>query len=184
MFKSPFLLFFSLTVLFFTACNSHNVKESEEHIQIPNNFKTLEIDSLTIFACPKEMLQVENLRLAGDFQFADLINVRYAVVQIDPKESNNQTDLKSFFSAKLDDLTLKMVGPVSNEAEQFSINDIKGYSKEIDANVYGWPRKLHYWISVVELKDKFVTNIVWTTEDKVKDFEMDAEVIVKSFRKI
>ena len=77
---------------------------------------------------------------------------------------------------------LKMVDPISTKSEQFSINNIKGYSTEVDADVYGWPSKLHYWISTVELDDRFITIIAWTTADRVNYFEQDAEVIVGSFR--
>jgi len=166
-----------------SACNSSEKKEIViELTPIPNHFKTIEIDSLVTFSCPKEMHQVENLKLLGDYQFADLINVQYAVIQLDLKESIDELDLKQFTSAKLGELQLKMVDPVSSKLETFSLKEIKGYSTEFDTDVFGWPRKLHYWISVVELDDKFVTTITWTTEDRIKDFKGDAEMIVKSFR--
>lgn len=178
MFKFQYFLYFIFAGFIFSACNSNQEKETIELVEIPSHFKTIEIDSLVTFACPKEMPQAENLKLQGDYQFADLINVQYVVVQIASKE----LDLKSYSTAKLDELQLKMVDPTSSKLEPFSLNEIQGYSTEIDAKVYGWPSKLHYWISVVELDDNFVTTIAWTTEDRIKDFKEDAEIIIKSFR--
>lgn len=149
-------------------------------LKIPDHFKTIFIDSTVTFACPKEMLQVENLKLSGDFQFSNLIDVQYAVVQIDLK--TEELNLKEFTEIKLDDLKRKMVDPTLSELETFSLDKIKGYSCDIDTDVYGWPDKLHYWISTIELEDKFVTTITWTTEDRIKDFKKDAEMITRSFR--
>ena len=182
MFKSPTILYFIFIWLLLSSCNSSVQEAKAELPSIPSNFKTIKIDSLTTFACPKDLLQVENLKLLGDYQFADLINVQYLVVQIDLKESIGQLDLESLFDTKLRELKLKMTDPSSNKLDQFSLNEIKGYSIEIEADVYGWPAKLHYWISMIELKDKLVTSITWTTEDRAKAFEKDAEMIVKSFR--
>lgn len=163
------------------ACNSSAEKNQEiELAQIPESYKIISIDSIVTFACPKEMLQVENLKLPGDFQFSNLIDVQYAVVQIDLK--SEELKLKEYTYAKLDDLKRKMVDPILSELEIFSLDEIKGYSTEIETDVYGWPDKLHYWISTVELEDKFVTAIVWTTLDRIKGFEKDAEMISKSFR--
>lgn len=183
MFKIKFILYLIIALKAFSACNSSEEKELvAELTTIPNHFKTIEIDSLTTFSYPKGMLQVDHLKLNGDYQFADLINVQYAVVQIDLKETNDELDLKLFSNIKLSELQLKMVDPVSSKLEQFSLNNIKGYSTEIDAKVYGWPSKLHYWISIVELDDKYVTTITWTTDNRIKEFKEDAEMIVKSFR--
>lgn len=164
-----------------SACNSSVEKETEIELpQIPDHYKTISIDSIVTFACPNEMLQVENLKLSGDYQFSNLIDVRYAVLQIDIKEE--VLNLKEFTEVKLDDLKRKMVDPTLSELETFTLDKIKGCSTEIESDVYGWPNKLYYWISIVELEDKFVTVIVWTTVERVKDFEKDAETITRSFR--
>lgn len=178
--------FYRITFLFFiafilTACNSSLDKETEIELpKIPDHFKTISIDSIVTFACPNEMLQVENLKLSGDYQFSNLIDVQYAVVQVDLK--TEELNLKEFTEIKLDDLKRKMIDPNLNELEAFSLDKIKGYFTEIETDVYGWPDKLHYWISTVELEDKFVTVIVWTIVERVKDFGKDAEIITRSFR--
>lgn len=164
-----------------SACNSSVEKETEIELpKIPDHFKTISIDSTVTFSCPKEMLQVENLKLSGDFQFSSLIDVQYAVVQIDLK--TEELNLKEFTEIKLDDLKRKMVDPTLSELETFSLDKIRGYFTEIETDVYGWPDKLHYWISTIELEDKFVAIITWTTEDRIKDFKKDAEMITRSFR--
>lgn len=164
-----------------SACNSGVEKDKEIDLpKIPNNFRTISIDSNVTFACPKEMLQVENLKLSGDFQFSNLIDVQYAVVQVASK--SEESSLKEFTEIKLEDLKRKMVDPTLNELQTFYLDKIKGYSTEIKTDVYGWPDRLHYWISIIELEDKFVTTVVWTTIERTKEFEMDAEMIVRSFR--
>lgn len=176
-----YLFIFSLTILF--GCASDTDKELEVELpKIPHDFKIIPIGSNVTFACPKDMLQVENLKLTGDYQFSNLMDVQYAVLQID--SISKGVNLKEFSENKLLDLERKMVDPEIQGTKSFAIGEINGYATEIEADVYGWPSKLHYWITTVELKNKMVTVIAWTTLDRMKEFEKDAELITSSFRRI
>jgi len=172
---------FPLICLFaISSCSTTASEKLVELEKIPAHFKTIPVDNSTTFSYPAEMLATENLRYESKFQFSDLINVQYAVLQEDDK---GEMDLKSFSIDKLEELQQKMIEPSSIKLKAFTLKEINGYEIEFEADAYGWPSRLEYWISVVELKHKFITTIAWTTIDRKAKFQKDAGLMVKSFRK-
>ena len=172
-----FPLFFLLVI---SSCSTAESEKPVELEKIPAHFTTIPVDNSTTFSYPSEMLETENLKYESKIQYSDLINVQYAVLQEDSKEE--ELDLKSFSIDKLEKLQQKMVEPSSNKLTAFALKEISGYETEFEADGYGWPSKLVYWISVVELKHKFITTIAWTTIDRKERYEKKAMLIVKSFR--
>ena len=172
---------FFLIVIFLlgiSSCSNLESEEPKELEEIPEHFVSLNLDKATSFSYPKEMIATENLRFESKFQFSDLINVQYVVVQ----ENDKENELKYFAKEKLSDILRKMEGPNSNKLTAFQLSDINGFETNFETDMYGWPQKLVYWISIVELKNKFITTITWTTIDRRELFKEDAELIIKSFR--
>lgn len=167
-----------LLLVLLSACANPEIEKEIKLPEIPTHFSSILLDDSITFSYPKELLPVENLKLHGDFQFADLINVQYTVLQFDDTEKS----LKAFANEKIIALQNRMVEPSSNELVAFQLKKINGYESQFDADLYGWPSRLHFWISIVELNSKYVTTIAWTTKDRIKEFEEAAEMIVKSFR--
>jgi hypothetical protein len=174
---------FTFSLFFISAISSCSTTEHEKLVEldkIPDYFNTIQADNSTTFSYPSEMLTTENLKYESKFQFSDLINVQYVVLQEDNNEEG--MDLKSFSIDKLEELQQKMIEPSSNKLTAFELKKINGYETVFEADTYGWSSKLVYWISVVELKHKFITTIAWTTIDRIKKFQKDAALMVKSFR--
>ena len=172
---------FSLILLLvISSCSTAEFEKPVELEKIPAHFTTIQVDNSTTFSYPAEMLATENLKYESKFQFSDLINVQYTVLQEDSKEG--EIDLKLFSTGKLEELQQKMVEPSSNKLTAFTLKEINGYEAEFEADVYGWPSRLVYWISIVELKGKFITTIAWTTADRKEKFEKEALLITRSFR--
>ena len=99
------------------------------------------------------------------------------------QEDDKSNTLNLFAADKLEKIQRKMEELSSNKLTSFKLQDIKGVETKFESKVYGWPSKLFFWISVVELKNKFVTTITWTTIDRKDKFQKDAELIIKSFRR-
>ena len=175
-----YLIFiFPLTLIRITSgCSTTESEKKVELEEIPVHFTSLEIDNSTTFFYPAELVLTDILRYESKFQFSDLINAQYVVVQEDDKEGS----LKSFAFEKLVKLQQKMVEPSTNNLNVFQLKEINGFETQFEADTYGWPSKLVYWVSIVELKHRFITTIAWTTIDRKEKFQKDAELIVKSFR--
>lgn len=172
-------LIFSLTLLLINSgCSTTDSENTIELEKIPSHFVSLQIDNSTTFSYPSELLLTDILRYESKFQFSDLINVQYVVVQEDKKEGS----LKAFALEKLEQLQQKMVNPSSDKLNVLELKDINGFETQFQADTYGWPSTLAYWVSIVELKHKFITTIAWTTIDRKEKFEKEAKLIVKSFR--
>ena len=161
-------------------------EQKEEELTIPDHFRTIQLDSNYILSIPKEFHEVNNLNFSSSFQFASLIEVQYIVIQEEEKGGGEFEDLtlNEYADKKLDDLQRKMRDVVRSDAVAFKFNDVSGVKTNIEADVYGWPTRICYWIGIVELEEKFVSTIAWTLVDRKNDFEADAEVIVQSVRKV
>jgi hypothetical protein len=175
-----YLLFIFSLILFLASsgCSSTESEKTIELQKIPSHFTTLQIDNSTTFSYPSELVLTDILRYDSKFQFSDLINVQYVVVQ----EDNKGESLKLFAHKKLEQLQQKMVEPSFDKLNEFQLEEINGFETQFQAKTYGWPIKLEYWISIVELKHKFITTIVWTSTDRKETFKNDAELIINSFR--
>lgn len=163
-----------------------NQEQKAEELIIPDCFGTIQLDSGYIFSIPNEFHEVSNLNFLSSFQFSNLVEAQYIVIQEEEKsgsEFENHT-LNQYADKKLEDLQRKMRNQSISEEIAFNYGTVSGVKTHIEADVYGWPTRICYWVSIVELEEKFVSTIAWTLLDRKSDFADDAEVIVQSVRKV
>ena len=173
--------------MLFLRCSEGIEREQKaEELIVPDHFITIQLDSSYVISIPNEFHEVSNLNFSSSFQFSNLIEAQYIVIQEEEKSGSEFEDLtlNQYADKKLEDLQRKMRNISNAEEMAFNYGTVSGVKTRIEADVYGWPTRICYWISVVELEEKFVSTIAWTLVDRKSDFEADAEVIVQSVRKV
>lgn len=185
--KIAFIFMISLGAMILLRCSAGiNQEQKAEELIIPDHFRTIQLDSNYVVSIPNEFHEVRNLNFSSSFQFSNLIEAQYIVIQEEEKsgsEFENHT-LNQYADKKLENLQRKMRNQSISEEMTFNHGTISGVKTYIEADVYGWPTPVCYWISIVELEEKFVSTIAWTLIDRKNDFEKDAEMIVQSVRKV
>jgi len=185
--KIAFVFIISLGTMLFLRCSEGIEREQKaEELIVPDHFITIQLDSSYVISIPNEFHEVSNLNFSSSFQFSNLIEAQYIVIQEEEKSGSEFEDLtlNQYADKKLEDLQRKMRNISNAEEMAFNYGTVSGVKTRIEADVYGWPTRICYWISVVELEEKFVSTIAWTLVDRKSDFEADAEVIVQSVRKV
>lgn len=178
---------FSLGTMLLLRCSAGiNPEQKVEELIIPDHFRTIQLDSNYIFSIPNGFHEVSNLNFSSSFQFSNLIEAQYIVVQEEDKDGSEfeNLTLNQYADKKLEDLQRKLRNISNAEEMAFNYGTVSGVKTRIEADVYGWPTRVCYWISIIELEDKFVSTIAWTVLDRKNDFEKDAEVIVQSLRRV
>ena len=185
--KIAFIFMISLGAMLLLRCSAGIDQEQKvEELIIPDYFRSIQLDSSYIFSIPNEFHEVSNLNFSSSFQFSKLIEAQYIVIQEEEKsgsEFENLT-LNQYADKKLEDLQRKMRNQSISKEMEFRYGTVSGVKTHIEADVYGWPTRICYWISCIELEEKFVSTIVWTFLDRKSDFAEDAELIVQSVRKV
>ena len=163
-----------------------NPEQKVEELIIPDHFRTIQLDSNYIVSIPNDFHEVSNLNFSSSLQFSNLIEAQYIVIQEEEKIGSEfeSLTLNQYADKKLEDLQRKMRNISNSEEIAFKFSTLSGVKTHIEADVYGWPTRICYWVSIVELEDKFVSTIAWTLLDRKNDFEKDAEVIVQSVRMV
>lgn len=144
----------------------------------------------------KSMVSTTQLNEDASLQYNNLYQEKYLIV-IDEDKQEFIDALTSFEEydesasvidnyARIQLYYLQQASSVKHESDlkKEKINGMEARLKAIDAEIAGVPEAISYWLGYVEGNEALYTVMVWTLENRKKDYEIDAHKMIRSLKEL
>ena len=158
------------------------------------SYRTVEVGALYDIAVPDFMFSTSAVSDDASLQYNNLYKEKYVIVVDEPKdefvEAFEELGLYDSVQSVLDNYALARFTLLSEGAEvleesgvtSMDINGLPGRVKSYDANVFGVPETVSYFLGFVEGEEQLYMIMAWTLKSRKDDYVNEAMTMIKSFR--
>lgn len=196
---SAFILFSILVV----GCNasSDGSQQMDQLAEVTKfieeeQMETKEVEGRYTIDVLKSMVSTTLLNEDASLQYNNLYQEKYLIVIDEDKQEfidaltsfdeydENASVLDNY--ARIQLYYLQQASNVKEESElkKEKINGMEARLKAIDAEITGVPEAISYWLGYVEGQDALYTVMVWTLENRKKEYEIDAHKMIRSLKEL